>query len=54
MDQVIQYPFTWFYYRCRNQSKARKWGAMSPEEQDVYLKTTTDEGNKRYVCHCTK
>ncbi|KAI5919383.1 MFS general substrate transporter [Camillea tinctor] len=44
---VIQYPGTYFYYRWRNNSKAKKWDAMTPEEQDYYRKNTTDEGNKR-------
>ncbi|OTA68676.1 MFS general substrate transporter [Hypoxylon sp. EC38] len=44
---VIQYPGTYFYYRWRNNSKAKIWDAMTPEEQDNYRKTTTDEGNKR-------
>ncbi|KAH8901697.1 major facilitator superfamily transporter [Thozetella sp. PMI_491] len=44
---VVQYPATFFYYRWRNKSKAAKWDTMTPEEQDEYRKTTTDEGNKR-------
>ncbi|KAK7431664.1 hypothetical protein QQZ08_001883 [Neonectria magnoliae] len=44
---VIQYPGTYFYYRWRNSSKAKKWDAMTPEEQHDYRTNTTDEGNKR-------
>lgn len=46
-SQVVQYPGTFFYYRWRNNSKAKKWDAMTPEEQDHYRKTSSDEGNKR-------
>lgn len=45
--QLIQYPGTYFYYRWRNKSKAKKWDAMTPEEQHIYRTTTTDDGNKR-------
>ncbi|KAI1459662.1 MFS general substrate transporter [Annulohypoxylon moriforme] len=44
---LVQYPGTYFYYRWRNNSKAKKWDAMTPEQQEEYRKTTTDEGNKR-------
>ncbi|KAI1872117.1 uncharacterized protein JN550_004320 [Neoarthrinium moseri] len=44
---LVQYPVTYFYYRWRNQSKAKVWDIMTPEEQETYRKTTTDEGNKR-------
>lgn len=35
------------YYVLRNRGRERKWRAMSKEEQDDYVKNTTDEGNKR-------
>ncbi|KAI1801679.1 MFS general substrate transporter [Daldinia bambusicola] len=44
---IIQYPGAYFYYRWRNNCKAKKWDAMTPEEQDHYRRTTTDKGNKR-------
>ncbi|KAI0173086.1 MFS general substrate transporter [Hypoxylon sp. FL1284] len=44
---LIQYPATYFYYRWRNNSKAKKWDVMTLEEQEEYRKTTTDVGNKR-------
>ncbi|OLN86236.1 putative transporter YIL166C-like protein 7 [Colletotrichum chlorophyti] len=44
---LVQYPFTYFYYRWRNNSKAKKWDAMTPEQQHEYRANTTDVGNKR-------
>ncbi|KAF5624550.1 mfs general substrate transporter [Fusarium sp. NRRL 52700] len=44
---LIQYPWTFFYHRWRNNQKAKKWDEMTPEEQHQYRTTTTDKGNKR-------
>ncbi|KFY11844.1 hypothetical protein V492_04234 [Pseudogymnoascus sp. VKM F-4246] len=44
---VVQYPATYFYYKWRNDSRAKKWDAMTIEEQDQYRTNTTDVGNKR-------
>ncbi|GEQ68831.1 hypothetical protein JCM33374_g2500 [Metschnikowia sp. JCM 33374] len=35
------------YYIWRNKSRDKIWNAMSFEEQENYVRTTTDEGNKR-------
>ncbi|KAK9234562.1 major facilitator superfamily domain-containing protein [Lipomyces kononenkoae] len=35
------------YYILRNRSRDRKWNALSKEEQEVYLATTNDKGNKK-------
>ncbi|KAH8698633.1 putative pantothenate transporter [Talaromyces proteolyticus] len=39
--------FTKFYYITRNKWKARKWAALTEEEKIDYIKSTTDQGNKR-------
>ncbi|PVH17117.1 uncharacterized protein CXQ87_004678 [Candidozyma duobushaemuli] len=36
-----------FYYVFRNKQRDKIWNAMTAEEQEEYIKTTTDEGNKR-------
>lgn len=36
-----------FYYVRRNKSRDLIWNAMSPEEQEDYIKTTSDSGSKR-------
>ena len=41
------YIFAKVYYVRRNEKRRRKWNALTPEEQKVYLETTTDQGNKR-------
>ncbi|EGW31268.1 uncharacterized protein SPAPADRAFT_154163 [Spathaspora passalidarum NRRL Y-27907] len=38
---------TKYYYYWRNKSKSRVWNSMSPEEQEIYRKTTNDEGARR-------
>ena len=35
------------YYTRANRLRERDWNAMNPEQQKHYLKTTSDEGNKR-------
>lgn len=44
---LVQYPGTYFYYRWRNNSKAKKWDAMTSEQQHEYRTNTVDVGNKR-------
>jgi hypothetical protein len=39
--------FAKLYYTYRNKSKTTKWNAMTKHEQEIYLATTTDKGNKR-------
>ncbi|RSH89767.1 hypothetical protein EHS25_001839 [Saitozyma podzolica] len=41
------YAFAKVYYILRRRYRLRAWNAMTPEEQQEYLSTTTDEGNKR-------
>ncbi|KZS87404.1 MFS general substrate transporter [Sistotremastrum niveocremeum HHB9708] len=41
------FAFSKVYYIMRNRWKARIWDAMTKEEQEHYLATTTDEGNKK-------
>ena len=38
---------TKFYYIWRNKQREKVWDAMTEEERDTYLRTTTDRGNKR-------
>ena len=41
--------FTKCYYMFRNSRREKIWNAMTEEEKMVYLSTTKEEGNKRYV-----
>ncbi|EOD52526.1 putative mfs transporter protein [Neofusicoccum parvum UCRNP2] len=44
---IALYGLTKGYYMWRNNTKAAKWNAMTAEQREEYLATTTDEGNKR-------
>ncbi|XPS95138.1 hypothetical protein M3J09_004431 [Ascochyta lentis] len=44
---LIQYPGTYFYYRWRNNTKAKRWDAFTEEEKENYRTNSKDEGNKR-------
>lgn len=44
---LVLFAFAKFWYVTRNKSRAKKWDAMSQEEKEHYLATTTDKGNKR-------
>ncbi|KAH6660245.1 major facilitator superfamily domain-containing protein [Truncatella angustata] len=35
------------YYMWRNKQKETRWGVLTTQEKDEYLKTTTDQGSKR-------
>lgn len=39
--------FAKYYYIWRNRQNKKKWDALTVEEQEKYLATTKDEGNKR-------
>ena len=41
------YILTKLYYVWKNQRREKIWSAMSVEEREKYIKTTTDKGNKR-------
>jgi MFS family permease len=44
---IAIYLLTKAYYVRRNKSRDSKWNAMTGEERQNYLETTTDKGNKR-------
>lgn len=47
VTNIAVYILAKIYYVLRNRYKSRAWDAMTVDERLVYLKTTTDEGNKR-------
>jgi hypothetical protein len=44
---IAVYILTKVYYVWRNKSRDKKWNAMTREQKQNYLETTTDQGNKR-------
>jgi len=44
---IVIYLATKAYYVWRNKSRDKKWNAMTLEQKQEYLNTTTDKGNKR-------
>ncbi|KAI0073949.1 MFS general substrate transporter [Panus rudis PR-1116 ss-1] len=44
---IVLYGLTFLFYRTINKRRERKWNAMTPEERQHYLDTTTDVGNQR-------
>ncbi|THG99873.1 hypothetical protein EW026_g2565 [Hermanssonia centrifuga] len=44
---IFLYLFTFIFYRTINRRRGEKWSRMTKEEQQVYLDTTTDQGNQR-------
>ncbi|PGH16708.1 hypothetical protein AJ79_01581 [Helicocarpus griseus UAMH5409] len=44
---IVLFIATKLYYVQRNKSRERIWNAMTTEEKETYLATTTDKGNKR-------
>ena len=47
VSAIALYVFTKVYYVQRNKQKAKKWAAMTKEEQAWYLGNSSDQGNKR-------
>ena len=44
---IVVYVVAKLYYHYRNKSKAKKWNALSEDEKQEYLNSTTDYGSKR-------
>lgn len=44
---IVLYLLTKAYYIWRNQSREKKWGAMTDQEKSDYLELNKDAGNKR-------
>ncbi|OCH91080.1 MFS general substrate transporter [Obba rivulosa] len=44
---LVIYAFTYFFYRGLNKRRDRIWNSWTPEEQQKYLDTTTDQGSEK-------
>ncbi|KAK9234564.1 major facilitator superfamily domain-containing protein [Lipomyces kononenkoae] len=44
---VFIYIGTKVYYVLRNKRRDKEWNALSDEDKELYIRTTTDQGNKR-------
>ncbi|GJE86200.1 MFS general substrate transporter [Phanerochaete sordida] len=44
---IVLYVFTYFFYRTLNKRRERIWNSWTPKEQQDYLDTTEDQGNKK-------
>ncbi|EMD39015.1 hypothetical protein CERSUDRAFT_151842 [Gelatoporia subvermispora B] len=44
---IFLYIFTYFFYRGLNKRRDKIWNSWTPEEQQKYLDTTTDQGNEK-------
>lgn len=44
---LVLFALAKLYYILRNRHRANIWDRMSVEEQDEYIRTTKDKGNKR-------
>lgn len=44
---LVMYAFAKTYYVWKNKSRQKEWGAMTSEEQLVYMEKNQDRGNKR-------
>jgi len=44
---IFLYIFVKWYYVNKNKTRDQKWRALTPEEREEYVRTTTDKGNKR-------
>lgn len=47
ISAIVLFVIAKLYYIWKNKQREQRWGAMSEEQKEDYLQTTSDEGNKR-------